>query len=351
MSPAWIRARKHPPSTKHPRGHTTYQVLYRRGGRAYTTETAGSFTGKRDAELRRDLIGGWLAQGLDPRAELAKLQNPPEPVRLDRSFTAMASTRHDVGDARQYHYERGRDLAVEFFTATRDPHTITVVEVREYVGFLVAKRYAAATISSYFGPLAQLLDHLDVQPNPARHPSVKLPQVRREEPIVMTLAQFRTILEGVKARHRLPLRILEATGMRPGELVKLQWGDVDTYESRLRISVTRTKSRAGQRWAQVPQPLMDELELLVAREDRTAERRVFADLTVAALYWAMSRACMHAGIPTFSARDLRHRRASLWHAQGVPDKVVQERIGHEKLSTTHDVYTHVVVDPRDDEWA
>jgi integrase len=64
----------------------------------------------------------------------------------------------------------------------------------------------------------------------------------------------------------------------------------------------------------------------------------------------MLRACRLAGVHAFTPHDLRLRRASLWHAQGVPDRQVQERIGHERLSTTEDVYTHVVVDPTDDEW-
>lgn len=343
MSPAWIRVRT-------VKSGKRYQVLYRRGGRSFKIETAGTFAIKREAETRRDLVGGWLAGGLDPREQLRLLATPPRLVRLDESFDAMAATRHDVGDSRQRHYAHARRHALAFFFPTRDPHTITVAEVREYVGWLVAKGYAAGTVHTYFGPLAQVLDHLDIEPNPARHRSVKLPKIERAEPTVMTLSQFRRILAKIGARWRLPLRVIEATGMRPGELMKLTWGDVDTYESRLRISVTRTKTRAGQRWAQLPAALMDELQALTPVEDRTADRRVFGG-TVNGLFQAMQRACLVAGVPAFSPRDLRHRRASLWHAQGVPDKVVQERIGHEKLSTTHDVYTHVVVDPRDDEWA
>jgi integrase len=86
------------------------------------------------------------------------------------------------------------------------------------------------------------------------------------------------------------------------------------------------------------------------RKDRTPERRVFPYATNSGARNAMLRACRLAGVHAFTPHDLRHRRASLWHAQGVPDRQVQERIGHERLSTTQDVYTHVVVDPTDDEW-
>lgn len=66
---------------------------------------------------------------------------------------------------------------------------------------------------------------------------------------------------------------------------------------------------------------------------------------------SMTRACMLAGIPNYSPHDLRHRRASLWHFQGVPLREVQDRVGHADMSITGDTYTHVMIDPWDDEWA
>ncbi len=65
----------------------------------------------------------------------------------------------------------------------------------------------------------------------------------------------------------------------------------------------------------------------------------------------MTRACLHAGLPNYSPHDLRHRRASLWHFQGVPLREVQSRVGHADMSITGDTYTHVMIDPWDDEWA
>lgn len=44
MSPAWIRKREHPPSRRHPKGHATFAVCFRRGGRNYPLETAGDAT-------------------------------------------------------------------------------------------------------------------------------------------------------------------------------------------------------------------------------------------------------------------------------------------------------------------
>lgn len=40
--------------------------------------------------------------------------------------------------------------------------------------------------------------------------------------------------------------------------------------------------------------------------------------------------------------DLRHTHATVMLIQGVHPKVVQERLGHEKISTTLDLYSHVI---------
>jgi integrase len=59
---------------------------------------------------------------------------------------------------------------------------------------------------------------------------------------------------------------------------------------------------------------------------------------------AMVRACLAAGVPRFTPYDLRHRRTSLWHGQGVPTKELMRRTGHSKSSTTIDVYSHANFD-------
>jgi len=40
--------------------------------------------------------------------------------------------------------------------------------------------------------------------------------------------------------------------------------------------------------------------------------------------------------------DLRHAHATILLEQGVHPKIVQERLGHSSVSTTLDIYSHVV---------
>jgi integrase len=51
-----------------------------------------------------------------------------------------------------------------------------------------------------------------------------------------------------------------------------------------------------------------------------------------------------AGIPHFHPHDLRHRRISLWHHQGIPARQLAERAGHSRPSMSLDVYSHVLMD-------
>ena len=66
---------------------------------------------------------------------------------------------------------------------------------------------------------------------------------------------------------------------------------------------------------------------------------------------ALTRACTGAGVPTFSPHDLRHRRVSLLHAQGIPWARIGERVGHADLMTTARTYTHVLGDEAEIDYA
>jgi integrase len=114
---------------------------------------------------------------------------------------------------------------------------------------------------------------------------------------------------------------------------------------RLRRRNVKGSTSTRARWVQVPGWLMELICDLCPIEDRTADRRVFVGLSADAMRNAMGRACRTAGLPMFSPYDLRHRRLSLWHHQGVPAKQLAARAGHAKASMTLDTYSHVLTDP------
>jgi len=89
---------------------------------------------------------------------------------------------------------------------------------------------------------------------------------------------------------------------------------------------------------------MEIIEDTCPLEDRTAERRVFGGSTDT-YNQAMRRAYVSAGAPSFSPYDLRHRRISLWHGQGIPAAELAARAGHTKPTETLDTYSHVLLDP------
>jgi len=62
---------------------------------------------------------------------------------------------------------------------------------------------------------------------------------------------------------------------------------------------------------------------------------------------AIGRACRDGGVPVFSPHDLRHRRISLLHQQGVSWAEIGGRVGQRNISTTADTYTHVLMDYRE----
>lgn len=336
MSPAWIRPRTVKRSARNPRGRT-YQVLYRRGGRGYRIESAGTFKTERDARTRRDLVAGWLAAGLNPKDELAKLQADTAPPRTTEQWLQeWLASLHHVAENTRITYRDGARAALTAVGAT-DLHEITVADCSRGVAALAAK-YKVKTVATYWSNLAQLLDYAGVDPNPARDRRIRLPKQKRIPPTVPTADHFQVMLDRIADKYVLPMVTIEQTAIRVETIDALSWGSIDIRGRRIRVSEKGGKHR----WIPVAAWLMRALEQSCPLEDRLPDRRVFQGVTSAGLRQAMRKACQLGKIPHYHPHDLRHRRASLWHLQGVPDAVLAETIGHERASFTKDVYVHVI---------
>jgi integrase len=98
------------------------------------------------------------------------------------------------------------------------------------------------------------------------------------------------------------------------------------------------------RWVSVPPALFEATLGLVARDDRTPERKVFQGFGGDRFRTQITRSCTAAGVPVFSPHDLRHRRISLLHLGGVPWARIGEHVGQRNLAVTANTYSHVLTD-------
>jgi len=346
VSPARIRVRMNRD------GSRSYQVVFRRGGRAYPVEVAGTFRGdgsrwgdtqaRKQARTRRDLVGGWLAAGLDPRVELARIA-APAPVRPTFAVWAerYRASRVDLDEVTVFQIPTHLVRLNRTFAAT-DPFAHTPGDWQAWVAANADLK--PSTIAKYLGTARLILDFAGVDPNPARDPAVRLPRSEYEEPEPPTMAHLLALLDRTPRRWRLPLIVMEQTGMTVGEVETLEWRDVDVAGGafRLRRSEVKAHQRARARWVQLPDWLSDVVADTCPPDDRVPERRVFQGFNSSGARTTMTRACVAAGIPHYSPHDLRHRRLSLWHHQGVPARELAARAGHSRASMSLDVYSHVM---------
>ena len=141
------------------------------------------------------------------------------------------------------------------------------------------------------------------------------------------------------------------TGMRKGEILALQWKDID-FENDI-INVTKSvchdgdrpiikspKTEAGNRIVPLLAPLKAHF---LSIKNRKQNGYIVSDsgeqpLTTSRYQTLMNHFQRDTGV-TCSAHQLRHSFATIAFECGLPPKTVQEILGHKQLSTTMDLYT------------
>lgn len=209
--------------------------------------------------------------------------------------------------------------------------------------------------------------------NPAR--ACHLPAVERDEALVIDAAQLEQLLSTADGHHLQPLILLAAaTGLRRGELLALQWEDVDLVLSMLSVNKSLEQTPAGlrikstksekPRMVKLPRLAVETLEQHRRRQAKLSQEfgpgyrydlnLIFANF--AGEYrrpdTVTSEACrlaQKAGLPGIGLHSLRHSHGSQLISSGVPLPAVSKRLGHSSPRITAEVYAHAL--PKDEEAA
>jgi integrase len=276
----------------------------------------------------------------------------PKPKRTTAAaYETWKASRLDLDERTLYNCE-GHWKRLEPIFGTLAVDEITFEHVQQWISDNGHgdKSLTPKVLRDYMGTLKQTLDFAGIEPNPARDRRVRYPTAEQEIPVPPTDKQVLAMLDKIPQERRLLYVFLEQDGGRLGEHVAFTWGDVDVNGCRILARPEVVKGRRGRRkprWLQISAWLMDVLLETCPPEDRTGETPLFPWLhqmkhPTQAANKTMSTACKAAGIPHFHPHDLRHRRISLWHGQGIPARTIGERVGQRQISVTLDVYTHVM---------
>ena len=79
-----------------------------------------------------------------------------------------------------------------------------------------------------------------------------------------------------------------------------------------------------------------------AEDDRIFTNEVGRPIFPTSLTQWMRKFIKRTGLPSSSIHSLRHTYASLLIAEGTPLVVVSSNLGHAQVSTTSDIYSHVI---------
>lgn len=342
-------------------GSIVWRVRWRESG-AYLSETfatrdeATKFRGLVDAAGQRTPDGWVKGYGF------ARTSDPALPSLREWCARALAA-RSTANDRTRSDYVRTierhvpSDLLDEPLDAiTRERMGVWLIELQA--------RVAPKTAKNVHGLLSSVMnDAADaglIARNPMKGLIARLP-AKHDEPVsFLTPDEFAVVLDCTPEHYRPLVLTFARTGMRFGEATALTVSSVEG--STLRIDkawkrngdgtfyVGSTKSRRSRRVISLDSTTLHVLEPLLAR-DRDAllfttdagSRVAHSNFTNRVWYRVLDKA-----EPVIHKRprvhDLRHTHASWLIAAGVPLPAIQARLGHESITTTIDLYGHLMPD-------
>lgn len=271
---------------------------------------------------------------------------------------------------------------IDYFGDKKRLKVIDAEAIKRYIKYLNTEAktsqgtpYSATTVQHHFGTLRNILEYARrfhyIQTNPCHDLSPKEKPHREAKKIDFLTADqaktFMSCLESESLFWQTFINILITCGLRRGECVGLQWGDIDgkklTLNVQRNISIDKNsplkysvgKTKTGEtRIVPLSERVYKMLMQMKKEQEAALGTKIARDGFV---FWRsgdpekpinpqeptrwLRRFIQRHNLPNVSPHDLRHTAATLALESGANLKEVQELLGHADPSTTMQFYTGV----------
>ena len=200
---------------------------------------------------------------------------------------------------------------------------------------------------------------------------VTVPKAEQKEKKIYTVEEvtkFLNLLENESLKYRVFFNIAVYSGFRRGELLGLEWKDIDfennvisvrrtsCYTSKKGTYTDTTKTRKSQRTIKFPQEIMNMLRAFKEEQDaevlRLGDKWVETDrlfvkwnglpMNNGTPYFWLGEFCEKHDLPFYGIHQFRHWFASALVNEGVDIVSVSGALGHSTVSTTSNIYCHLM---------
>lgn len=199
-----------------------------------------------------------------------------------------------------------------------------------------------------------------IESNPLKYVKVKRTTPKAD---VITYETFNLILDRLKEYYYIPFQICWYTGARIGEISALTWNDIDFENDMITFNKTTveldgggvefqtSKTENSVRTILVSEKLIDMLkewrekqqkyavELMVEEPCLVCTRDSLSHIRPSAIQQYLLKVCKQLNIDVHF-HQIRHTHATMLIQNGASVKDVQLRLGHAKVETTLNIYTH-----------
>jgi len=224
-------------------------------------------------------------------------------------------------------------------------------DVQRFLNGIITPTQRLKAFTNLRACLDVLVRNRTIKENPCSfiEPPKGKPKTEKASLSLVDQAIFFDRLKTVSPRYAPFVEFLAWTGLRKGEALALEWSDIDFDRATLFVSkaydiTTKTNTTPKTVKSKRVVPLFRRsMEILLSLKRKEGER-VFWFIGRTANTHNFKTMAVLCGFPELTLHSFRHTFASRCREAEVDEKVVQKWLGHSKLDTTLNTYTHVFSD-------